>query len=67
MAAMSEDRHWAVREIDIGDRRQVSYWSRRFGVSPDELINAVDEVGPSAAAVATEVRLRRPCGTAIAT
>ncbi len=37
--------------INLDDPREVSWWSKRFGCSPDQLRDAVDQVGPSAAQV----------------
>jgi hypothetical protein len=37
--------------IDLDDPREVSWWSKRFGCSQDQLRRAVDEVGKSAAKV----------------
>jgi len=34
----------------------MDYWSKKFGVTPDQLLNAVKRVGPSAAAVERELR-----------
>ena len=37
--------------IDIDDPREVTWWSKRFGCSPDQLRYAVELVGNSAAKV----------------
>ena len=37
--------------IDLDDPREVSWWSKRFGCSPEQLRNAVAQVGRSAAQV----------------
>lgn len=57
---MSDDR----KKKDAQDRSRIStsedyevrYWSKKFGVSPDELLAAVKKVGNSAAAVEKELR-----------
>ncbi len=38
--------------ININEDYEVQYWSRRFGVSRDELVAAVDAVGPMVTDVA---------------
>ena len=42
--------------IAMGEQYEVEYWTKKFGVSRDELQKAVDAVGNSAAAV--EKRLK---------
>ena len=42
----------------IDNKYEIDYWSKKFGVTPDQLRNAVKRVGPSAAAVERE--LQRP-------
>ena len=37
--------------IDLDDPREISWWSKRFDCSPDQLRHAVDKVGNSAAQV----------------
>ena len=41
--------------INMGEDYEVQYWTKRFGVSRDELQNAVDRAGVSADAVAREL------------
>jgi len=41
----------ARNQIVMGDPREVSWWSKRFGCSPEQLRDAVAEVGPYAAQV----------------
>ena len=41
-------------KINMGEDYEVKYWSRHFGVTPEELKKVVDRVGNSAAAVAKE-------------
>jgi hypothetical protein len=41
---MSEDQRTA--RIDIGNERELLYWSRELRISVDELRSAVDEAGP---------------------
>ena len=42
--------------INVNQDYELRYWSQKFGVSPDDLREAVNEVGPMADAV--EKRLR---------
>jgi len=42
--------------ISTSEDYEVRYWSKKFGVSPDELKAAVKKVGNSAAAVEKELR-----------
>lgn len=37
--------------IALGDPREVSWWSKQFGCSEEQLLEAVAEVGPHAAQV----------------
>ncbi len=41
--------------INMGEDYEVQYWTKRFGVSRDELQDAVDRAGVSADAVAREL------------
>jgi hypothetical protein len=45
-----------ARQIDIHETYELGYWSRRFGVSREELAAAVQRVGTRADAVARELR-----------
>ena len=38
-------------QIELGDPREVSWWSKRFGCNPEQLRQAVAQVGTSAAQV----------------
>ena len=38
-------------QIELGDPREVTWWSKRFGCSPEQLRKAVAKVGTSAARV----------------
>ena len=38
-------------QIELGDPREVTWWSKRFGCSPEQLRSAVAQVGTSAARV----------------
>lgn len=38
--------------IDLEDTRQVSYWADRLQATPDEISEAVQNVGPNRTAVA---------------
>jgi len=42
-------------EIDLSEPRDVRHWCEAFGVSNEALREAVEEVGPRVAAVATEL------------
>jgi hypothetical protein len=42
-------------KINMSDHEDVRYWSKHLGVSKDELADAVDKVGNSAAAVRKEL------------
>ncbi len=37
--------------IDMDDPREIQWWSKRFGCNPDQLRDAVSEVGTCAAKV----------------
>jgi hypothetical protein len=41
--------------INIHEDYELKYWSKRFGVSDDELVAAVDAVGPMVTDVATRL------------
>jgi hypothetical protein len=43
------------RRINLHETYELGYWSRKFGVTPQELAEAVQKVGPSAEAVAREL------------
>lgn len=43
------------RRIDLHETYELGYWSRKFGVSRDELAEAVQKVGPMADDVAREL------------
>lgn len=45
------------RRIDLHETYELGYWSRKFGVSRDELAEAVQKVGPMADDVARELGL----------
>jgi len=47
-----------LTRIDLTDPEAVAYWSQRFGVTTDQLKEAVANVGPSAARVERELRRR---------
>ena len=42
--------------IDVNDALQRDYWAYRLNISHDELLAAVDKVGPSVAAVLRHLR-----------
>jgi uncharacterized protein DUF3606 len=43
------------RRIDVHDPYEIGYWSRKFGVSREELVDAVQNVGTNAEDVAIEL------------
>jgi hypothetical protein len=44
------------RRIDVHEAYELGYWSRKFGVTREELANAVQRVGTRADDVAGELR-----------
>jgi hypothetical protein len=42
--------------INISDLKDVQYWMRRFNISKEELLTAVDKFGPSVEAVSIGLR-----------
>jgi len=44
--------------VNLGHDGERQYWTEKFGVSPDQLSKAVDEVGDSSSAIAKH--LTRP-------
>ena len=47
------------RTIDVGDERALKFWSKRLGVSPEDIAQAVREVGPNTTAVALKLEAPR--------
>jgi hypothetical protein len=43
------------RQIDIQNEWEISYWSKRLGCTPEQLINAVKKVGRSPIKVLREL------------
>jgi hypothetical protein len=43
------------RRIDVHETYELGYWSRRFGVSREQLAEAVQKAGPMAADVEREL------------
>lgn len=43
------------RRIDVYETYELGYWSRKFGVSREQLAEAVQKVGPMAADVEREL------------
>jgi hypothetical protein len=43
------------QRINLSQDYEVRYWTDKFGVTPDELRDAVDKVGDRASAVAQEL------------
>lgn len=48
------------RTIDVDDREAVRFWSERLGVSAEEIVEVVRQVGPNTTAVA--LKLEAPHG-----
>ena len=46
------------QRINVNQEHELRYWSEKFGISPDELKQAVDAVGPMADDVEQRVRGR---------
>ncbi len=46
-------------KIDLSDPAQIRAWTRRLGVTPDDLKRMVGKVGNSIAAVAKEIDLQK--------
>lgn len=56
MSVSEEPRSWKPREvIDRRSAEDLRYWSERLGVDEGTLRETIAEVGPRAAAVATEL------------
>lgn len=56
--AMSDDKKKTAddrKRIDIRQPYEIGYWSRKFGVSREQLSEAVQSVGPIAEDVAREL------------
>ena len=45
-------------KINLNEEYEVQYWSKKFGVTPEQLREAVAKVGTSVAAVETELKGR---------
>lgn len=45
--------------INVNEDYELSYWTEKFGVNPDQLKKAVQEVGVSAQAVEEYLRTHR--------
>jgi len=43
-------------KINVNEDYELSYWTKKFGVTRDELREAVKEVGPSAANVERKLK-----------
>jgi hypothetical protein len=50
----------ACRTIDVSDERALRFWSKRLGVSPQEIAEVVKEVGPNTTAVALKLEAPAP-------
>ena len=42
--------------VNVGEAWEVAYWTRKFGVTADELKRAVEQVGTSADAVGKHLK-----------
>jgi hypothetical protein len=49
----------SCRTIDVGDERALRFWSRRLGVTAEEIAEVVREVGPNSTAVALKLEAPR--------
>ena len=45
-------------QININEKYELEYWTKRFGVTVERLRSAVDKVGTSVKAVETELKRR---------
>ena len=45
-------------QVNIHERYEVEYWSKRFGITPERLKEAVEKVGTSVSAVEAELKRR---------
>lgn len=48
---LSEKRPQDATKVNVNESWELEYWSKKFGVTKDQLKNAVKAVGVSAAAV----------------
>jgi Protein of unknown function (DUF3606) len=59
---LAEDTAKAVPQdagrVNVYDESEVEYWSRKFGVTPAQLLAAVEKVGDLARRVETELKRR---------
>jgi hypothetical protein len=44
--------------INVHEKYEIEYWTKRFGVSPEALRAAVEKVGPSVSKVEAELQRR---------
>ena len=49
----------ARNKIDLADPAQIRVWTRRLGITADDLRRVVGKVGNSIAGVSKEIRLRK--------
>ena len=45
-------------KVNVHEQYEVEYWSKKFGVTPDQLKTAVSRVGTSAAKVEQDLKRR---------
>jgi Protein of unknown function (DUF3606) len=43
-------------KINLSEKHEVDYWSKKFGVTPERLRSAVEKVGTSVEAVERELK-----------
>jgi hypothetical protein len=48
----------ATNRINVSEDNDVRYWSEKFGVTVEQLLEAVQKVGNSAGAVEAELKLK---------
>jgi hypothetical protein len=45
-------------KVNVHEKYELEYWTKKFGVTPDQLRIAVAKVGPSARAVEQQLKRR---------
>ena len=50
------------QRINVNQEHEVRYWSQKLGVTPDQLREAIQEVGPMTAAVEQHIHGRNAKG-----
>jgi hypothetical protein len=54
----SKTRPQDASRVNIHERYEVEYWTKRFGVTPERLKEAVEKAGTSVNAVESELKRR---------